>query len=125
MRHLYMGDRRHIIGLTIHWTMLKNILWIMAKAFKYIKIRCIIIFLLVFGFFLEMIFYMEKYTQMWSRLLQHTEKNYIKSNDTFHAPESRKNIPEWYISLKRNIQSCEVKSLKLFYLNTNKIHTNI
>ncbi len=36
---------------------------------------------------------------MWSGLLQHTEK---KLNDTFIAPESPKNIPEWYISLKRN-----------------------
>ncbi len=52
---------------------------------------------------------MEKYTRMWSSLSADTEK---KLKDTFNAPVSPKNIPEWYISLKRNLQSCEVKSLK-------------
>ncbi len=39
---------------------------------------------------------------MWLILSADTEKNYILLKDTFYAPESPKNIPEWYISLKRN-----------------------
>ncbi len=33
----------------MHWAMLKNILWIMDKAFKYIGIRFIMAFLFIVG----------------------------------------------------------------------------
>ena len=60
---------------------------------------------------------MDKYIRVWSSILLDTEK---KLKHTFNAPASPKNIPEWYVSLKRNEKSREVTSLKLFYINANK-----
>ncbi len=59
---------------------------------------------------------------MWYRLVADTEKIL---NGTFYAAEWWKNIPEWYGALKRNASSSKVKSLKLFYMYRNQIHTNI
>ncbi len=101
MRHRYMGDRRYIIDRSIHWSMLKNILWIMAKTFKYNKIRCFIIFLLVFGFFLEddildgQIHW--DVHRKWTKIKQNQKTKMNSSRDAFYAAESPTNIRKSYI----------------------------
>ncbi len=96
MRHLYMRDRRHIIGLTIHWAMLKNILWIMDKAFKYIKIGCIIIFLLGFGHFLEddILDGQIRWNMHpeWTKMEQNKKSKINRSGHAFYASEPSTNI---------------------------------
>ncbi len=42
------------------------------------------------------------------------------SNDTYNAPVSPKNIPEWHVVLERNEPSCKVNTLELFYVNNNQ-----
>ncbi len=65
---------------------------------------------------------MDKCIRMWPSIVAHTEK-ILK--DPFYATESPKNIPEWYLALKQILEQIKLKSLKLFHVNSNTIHTNI
>ncbi len=85
------------------WTIWEKISWIMDTSLEYRKIRCIIILLFIIGHFLESkILHGVNAYECGPDWYKTRKKKDIISKGIFYATGSPKNIPKWYILLKRN-----------------------